>query len=440
MIDTINCTNCGSEIENNISKCDCGYSMSVTEKNEITTLIRNANSVKLIDENIGLNVKDTYQKLGSFELDKTYFRSNTAKKHFAEKNNFIQKILLPEINFWRESVMEAEHQIANEKLEVYGKIYQISEFIINEFFGRFRIKEDNLEFFQEIRDYSKYEIAETLNLSDLDFSTIQTTDIGKIGSNMLSSGLSALENGSLNDLANKSDWSKSDKNRVAAEVGVAMGMEVIDGVFKLINQNSKAIKHVREANLKLNNEMRKVGSVISGLSIEEKELKKLKRLYDRCDLVLDITYKYKLLPIVINFIKNPLYINYKNERRPYDLEQEKIQLDETILKENIDLSFWGCLFQGKKSNFINSWNKRVKSANLESKYNSVRLALKESPHRTLNEVTSYKSMKTEEFRKFEKLHRKEIIRQDVFSNHINQVKEYAAIFKNIQKHITKNNL
>lgn len=440
MIDTINCTNCGSEIKNNISKCDCGYSMTNQEKNEITTLIRKANSVKLIDENIGLEVKEIYRDLDLYELDKTYFRSKSAKKDFSKKNEFISKVLLPEISFYRESLMEAQQQIAKEKLEVYGRVYQITDFIINEYFGRFTIKENNLEFFQEIRDYSKYEIAETLGVTNLDFSDIETLDFGKIGSNILSSGFSALENGSLKELAKKSDWTKADKNRVAAEVGVAMGMEVINGVANLINQNSDAIKHVREANLNLNNEMRKVGGVISGLSIEEKELKKLKRLYDRCDLVIDITYKYKLLPIVTNFVKDPLYIEYKRIRKPHDLEQERIQLDETILKENINLSFWSSLFRSKKSNFSNSWKMRIKSANLDSKYTAVKLELKESSHKTFNELLNYKDIKTEEFRKFEKLHRKDIRRQNVFKNHMNEVMEYAAIFKNIQKHITNNNL
>lgn len=439
MKDTINCTNCGSEIAENVSKCYCGYSMSTTERNEIATLIRNANSVKLIDKNIGNEVKEFYRDLDIYELDTTYFRSKSAKRDFAKKNEFIRNVLLPEINFYRESIMEAEQQVAKEKLEVYGKVYQITDFIINEFFGRFRIKENNLEFFQEIRDYSKYEIAETLCTSDLDFSNIETTNLGTIGSNIISSGFSALENGSLKELSKKSEWTKSDANRVAAEVGVAVGVEVLNAVANLINQNSEAIKHVREANLKLNNEMRKVGSVISGLSIEEKELKKLKRLYDRCELVMEITYKYKLFPIVSNFSQNPVYIEYKNKRRPHDLGQERIQLDETVLKEQINLSFWGSLFKGKKSNFMNSWNYRIKSTKLESKYERVSSGLKEMPHKTLNELFNYKSIKTEEFRDFEKIHRKDIMKQNVFRDHINQVKDYATIFKNIQTHITNNN-
>lgn len=101
MIETINCTNCGSEIESNISKCDCGYSMSFKEKNEIITLIRNANAVKLIDESISFGVKETYKELNSYELDSRYFRSKSAKKDFEEKTNFIRAILLPEVSFYR---------------------------------------------------------------------------------------------------------------------------------------------------------------------------------------------------------------------------------------------------------------------------------------------------------------------------------------------------
>lgn len=437
MIDTINCTNCGSEIRSNISKCYCGYSMSVIEKNEITNLIRNANSIILIDENIGLHAKATYKDLERFELDNKYYRSKTAKKDFANKNEFVRTKLIPKINYWNESVIKVEQQIAIEKLEVYGRIYQITDFIINEFFGRFKMKEDNLEFFQEIRDYSKYEIAETMVVANLDFSDIETTNLGVIGSNMLSSGFNALGNGSFIELSKKSEWTKSDRNRVAAEVGIAIGAEIINGISKMLIQNSEEIKHVREANLKLNNEMKKVGGVISGLSMEERELKKFKRLYDRCDLVLDITYKYKLLPIVIDFNNDPLYIDYKRKRRPYDLEQEKIQINETVINIDLKLSFWGSLLKGKKSNFTKSWNKRLDSTKLKSNYNKINSELNESSHKTLKELREYESVKTEAFREFENLHRKDIRRQNVWKENYEQVLDYAAIFKNIKKHLTE---
>lgn len=438
MIDTINCTNCGSEIKSNIAKCNCGYSMSVAERNDIINLIRNAESIILIDENIGIKARSVYKELEGFELDKKYYRSKSAKNDFSKKNKFIRNKLIPEINNWHKKVTQAEQQIANEKLEVYGRMYQITDFIINEFFGRFKIKEDNLEFFLEIRDYSKYEIAETMITSNLDFSDIETTDLGAIGMNMLSSGFNALENGSFTELAKKSEWSKSDRNRVAAEVGIAMGAEIINGIGNLLIQNSEKIKNIREANLKLNKEMSRIGGVMSGLSIEERELKKLKRLYDRCDLVIDITYKYKLLPIVIEYINNPLYLDYKTKRKPYDLGQEKIQINETVLNEPISLSFWGSLLTGKKSNFAKAWNKRLKSTDLESKYNQINLELKESSHKTLNELFDYESIKTERFREFEKSHRKLIRREDIWKDNYEKVQDYAAIFKNIKKHITAN--
>jgi len=368
MIDTINCTNCGSEIENNISTCYCGYTMSVAEINEITEHIRKANSTPFINEDIGANAKYLYRKLEAYELDKRYLRSKSAKRDFSKKTNFIQSELIPGINFWRESIIESEQQIAKEKLELYTRIFNITEFIINDFFGRFNVNSDDLEFFEEIRDYSKYEIAETIAISNLDFTDIETTNLGEIGSNILSSGFRALENGSLKEISKKSEWTKADRNLVLAEVGLAVGKEVIDGIANLISQNSDAIKHVREVNLQLNRKMRTVGDVINDLSIEQKQLEKLKRVYDRCNLVLDITYKYKLLPIVTSLNNNPLYIEYKSKRTPYDLEQEKIHIDKVVLDVNINLSFWGSLLKGKQSSFKNSWSKRIKSVNKTSKY------------------------------------------------------------------------
>ncbi|EPR71914.1 hypothetical protein ADIWIN_3112 [Winogradskyella psychrotolerans RS-3] len=339
--------------------------------------------------------------MDDYSLDSKYYRSKTAKKDFEKKNNFIKEELVPKVITWREKVIDVEKRMAKERLEVYGRIYQITDFIINDFFGKFKFNDTdhNIKIFLEMRDFSKYEIEETLSTSDLDFSDIETTDLG---SNILSSGFNALANGSFVELSEKSEWSKSDKNRVAAEVGIAVGMEIINGISNVITKNSKIINHVRESDLQLNTEMEKLMNVISGLSIEQSTLIKNKRLYDRCDLVLDFTYKYKLLPIINELVKNPIFIEYKNKRRPYDLEQEKIQINETVLNEKISLSFWGSLLKGKNANFKSSWKRRIQLANLEEKYTKINLELNESSHTNFNQLIDYKSIKDEYFKDFEK--------------------------------------
>ncbi|WP_040757508.1 hypothetical protein [Winogradskyella psychrotolerans] len=401
MIDTINCTNCGLEIKYNIPCCECGYYMPENEKKEILNLINRTNTVQLFNKRLESSARGAYLKLDDYSLDSKYYRSKTAKKDFEKKNNFIKEELVPKVITWREKVIDVEKRMAKERLEVYGRIYQITDFIINDFFGKFKFNDTdhNIKIFLEMRDFSKYEIEETLSTSDLDFSDIETTDLG---SNILSSGFNALANGSFVELSEKSEWSKSDKNRVAAEVGIAVGMEIINGISNVITKNSKIINHVRESDLQLNTEMEKLMNVISGLSIEQSTLIKNKRLYDRCDLVLDFTYKYKLLPIINELVKNPIFIEYKNKRRPYDLEQEKIQINETVLNEKISLSFWGSLLKGKNANFKSSWKRRIQLANLEEKYTKINLELNESSHTNFNQLIDYKSIKDEYFKDFEK--------------------------------------
>lgn len=437
MSNEIFCSNCGSPLKLNDETCKCGYIMPENEKIELLKIIKNKNTIQLFNKNWETPIREVYNKISDYELDSTYYLSSSAKSDFKKKQKFIKNELVPKVTQWREKVIDVEKKIVKDKLEVYARIYQITDFIINDFFGRFKMpdSEHSIKIFQEIRDYSKYEIAETITTSDLDFSDVQNLDIGVIGSNILRSGFRALENGSFVELAQKSEWSKSDQKRVAAEVGISVGIEVVNNISNAITQNSDAIKNIRKSNEKLNKEMGKLVGVISGLSMEEKTLKKLKRLYDRCDLVLDFTYNCKLLPIVNKLIKNPIFIEYKNKRRPFDLEQEKIQINETVLKENINLSFWSVLLQGKKLNFRSSWKKRIKITGLEQKYKKINNALNETLYSNLNNLYKYQIDKTEKFKQFEKSERKVLQKENVWRDSATDVISYAKVFKHIRKQL-----
>lgn len=437
MIDSINCTKCGLEIKYSVSRCRCGYNIPEHEKREVLNLIKKTNTFQLFDKNLEKKTREAFLKLKDYELDSKYYRSKSAEKDFEKKNDYIREELVPKVITWREKVIDVEKRMAKERLEVYGRIFKITDFIINDFFGRFRFNDSDhdMRIFLEMRDFSKYEIVETISTSDLDFSDIKTTDLGVIGSNVLSSGFNALANGSFVKLAEKPDWSKSDKNRVAAEVGIAVGIEVVNGIANILTQNSRAIKHVRKSNLRLNHEMEKLMKVITDLSIEQNTLIKNKRRYDRCDLVLDFTYKHKLLPILEELINNPIFIEYKNRRRLFELEQEKIQISETVLKEKINLSFWGSLLKGKKANFKSSWNKRIKLANLEEQFKQINLELNENLYSNIEQLFEYKLIKDEAFKEFEKKERKIIMRENIWKDNYNAVRDYAVVFKNIRKNL-----
>ncbi|SHJ39025.1 hypothetical protein SAMN04487911_11954 [Arenibacter nanhaiticus] len=440
MTNTINCTNCGADIDYNTESCYCGFSMSNSDKEEALSQIRQIESVQLLDESIGNTAIDYYQALDNFELSSSYFRSKTAKKDFTLKVDFINENLKPAINLWRTTLTEAELQIAKEKLEVYKSMYEISDFIINEFFGRFKLKDYRAEYFNEVRNYSQYEIAETMVSADLDFSDIETTNLGAIGANVLSSGFNALQNGSFNELAQKSEWTKSDQKRVATEVGVSIAIGVLDGVGKLLTQNSEVIKQIRAVNLELNNEMEKVGSTINEMLIEERGLRKHKRLYDWCEIILNRTFTEQLLPIVNELNSNPIYQEYRYKRKPFDLEQDKIQISHAVLNEEVDLSFWGILFRSKRSNFSKAWSRRIKKTNLASKFDQLNKDLNESTPRTLNELLDYQTIRNENFEKFESTHRKEIRAQDVYNKNRSVVEGYAKVFKNIQEKLNINKI
>src|SRR5690606_14101309 len=108
-----------------------------------------------------------------------------------------------------------------------------------------------------------------------------------------------------------------------------------------------AIKNVRLADKELNEKLKGISNVINSLSIDEKEIEKQKRLYDKSDIILDTCYSKILKPIVDQLNNDLVYLEYKTARKPYDDEQEVIKLNNEALDTRIKVSFWSCLLKTK---------------------------------------------------------------------------------------------
>lgn len=435
MSSNIFCPNCGTTIVNNSSSCNCGYVVSFSEKNEIAQRLREVDALIFIENESMEMATYAHNELDKYKLSRTYLISSSAKEDYELKAKFIQKELIPSINYWREVIQAAEQRLAKDKVEVFGRIIKITDFVLKEFYGPFNINENGLLEFIEYQDFSRYELFETMIEANLDFSDIETTNFGDIGNNILSSVESTLKTGSFNELKNKSEWSSKDVKRVKTELGVAIAAELIAGMANLIGQNMEAIKSVREADKQLNGKIKTVSNVINALKIEQEELKKFKKLFDKSDVILDQCFNKILKPIVEELNQDELYIEYKTARAPYDLQQQKINLDDQALQINTKVSFWDCLIRTSASNFKKHWTKRMStSGNLEL-YQDINVKLNEKQHRTLEDLTNYKSGKTIEFENFENKYRPQLKTRPAIRNNAAAVKSFIQVLRNVKKNI-----
>lgn len=435
MSPNIFCPRCGTTIANNSNVCKCGYTLSIAEKNELSKKIEQLDSLVFINDEPMIVANIVSESLKKFKLSGTYLFSSSAKEDYSKKATFIQKELIPSINNWKDVIQAAENQLARDKVEVYGRILKITDFVLKEFYGPAKIKENGLLEFVDFKDFSKYELMETMINSDLDFSDIETTNFGSIGINIMGKVEETLKTGSFLELSNKPEWSRSDVNKVKGELGVAIASELISGVTNLVGQNRQAIKSVREADRMLNEKIKTVSTVISSLHIEQEELKKQKKLFDKSDVILDTCFEKILKPIVEELNNDEVYLEYRRTRQPYDLQQRKINLDKKILEKETKVGFWDCLLRTSKSNFNKHWTKRELNDTSFTDYRNLNSALKEKNHKTLRECNNYAIEKTNEFMDFEKRVRPHLKIRPAIINNEATVKSFIQVFRNV-----KNNL
>ena len=437
MSNIIFCSNCGNQLGYNESNCECGSSMTQLEKKEISDKLNNINGHILIDNQLKevttLSNKDL---LDNYKLSKLYVSSTMAKEDYEKKVNFLKLDLLPKINNWTNSVQEAEKKVAKDKVEVYGRVIAITDFVLKEFFGPFSVKENGLENFVEFRDFSKYKLSETIFEADLNFSDIKTVNFGSIGNDIMNSVGNTLSEGSFKELSKKSQWSESDIKTVKTEVGIAVAGQLISGVSNMIGQTQQAIKNVRVADKELNEKLKGISNVINALTIEEKEIEKQKRLYDKSDVILDTCYVKVLKPIVDELNADPIYLDYKSARKPFDNEQETIKIDNELLSTKIKVSFWGCLLKSKSQNYLSNWKKRIIQIGKLDRYNELINSLNIKAHKSLNDFKNFELQKTVEFEEFEKINRRTLKAIPAISKNAKDVIKFAGVLKQVKTNIT----
>jgi hypothetical protein len=433
---TVFCSDCGSLLDFEDTLCECGYELTLTEKTEMSNQLIDVFNNTIIDEQFKEVAIQSHQHLiNNYLLDDFYFSSTSAKKDYEKKVNFLKSDLLPRINDWSETIQAGEKKVAKDKIEIYSRVIAITDFVLKEFFGPFTIKDNGLENFIEFRDFGKYKISETIFDANLDFSDIKTESFGTIGNNIMDSVGATLQHGSFKELSNKSEWSNADVKRVKTEVGIAVAGELISGIGNMIGQTRQAIKNVRIADKELNDKLEEISNVLNALSIEENEIGKQKILCGYCDIILETCFNKILQPIVDELNNDPVYLEYRKARTPFDIEQEIIKIDKETLDTNIKISFWGCLLRNKRQNYRSNWKKRIKHIGKFNRYNELISSLKIKAHSSLEEFRFFDNQKLIEFQEFEKINRRTLKRIPVISENKQIVMDFARVISQIKTHI-----
>src|SRR5690606_16523240 len=140
----------------------------------------------------------------------------------------------------------------------------------------------------------------------------------------------------------------------------------------------------------------------------------------------------------LELTSSPEYKEYKLNRKPYDLQQEKISLEELALEENIKLSFWKILFNSKKKNFNKHLHQRLKEQQKLNLYLSLNEDLKELPHQSLKDSIDYKKKKTEGFLNYEKEWRPTLNTLPAIRDNAKTVKNFVGVLRMVKKNIIGN--
>lgn len=437
MSNIIFCSNCGCQLKYNETNCKCGFSMTQLEKKEINNKLIKIKSNSLVDNNLKKLTDISNQELfDNYMLSGTYFINSSAKEDYDNKANFLKTDLIPKINNWRKSIEKAQKIVAKDKVEVYARIIAITEFILKEFFGPFTIKENGLQIFEEYKDFGKYKLSETISEANLSFSDIKTVNFGSIGNDIMESVGNTLTEGSFKELSKKTEWSKSDIKTVKTEVGIAVAGQLIAGIGNMINQNSQAIKAVREADKELNKELEKISNIINSLSIDENEIEKQKRLYDKSDIILDTCYNKILKPIVDELNADVVYLDYKTARKPFDYQKEIINIDNELLNTKIKVSFWSCLLKNKNQNYLLCWKKRINQIGKLDRYKEIISSLSIKVHKSLEDFKNFEIQKTIEFKEFEQVNRRTLKTIPAISKNAKDVIKFAGVLKQVKTNIT----
>lgn len=434
MATNINCTNCGREIATTSPKCICGYKITEAQLKLSTKRHEEIENTEWIDP-IFSEIAITYiNSLPTYNLDcGYYFLASSIKYDFERKVNFIIDKLNPSIQEWSNELNNSKVELGKLKTSLYQEIHHTTATIITEFLGPLHVSNKEIKIFNDFNLLSLNTVFKTCDEYNIDISTIQTTTFSSIGENVLKSSLSIASN-SFNQIAlNSSEFTKNDFNKLKNDLKINAAAQILTGLTNMLTQNIAAIKEVRKIDRELNSKVEKVLDFSNNLSIEQNEFIKKMKSHSKAKFVFEQCLKKIILPVIKEMNKNPLYIEYKSNREPFDHHLNRIQFEENILKTKVSVSFWKAIFYNQSKLFQYSFNKRLKISNKSSDYQISIQKSNHKPHELFEDLINYRTTINTEFKLFEKKYRNDLKNESYYIKNISKVLGFAYTLKTIKE-------
>lgn len=439
MEETNFCPSCGNNIYIKSAQqvCDCG---SVINSQELMTSQRGL--IEFDEEEYLPSVyrEDVDYLLGDglklFKLDGLYFRASSAKKDLLNKVECIKNSIIPSLNEWKEVLEICENEIIEHKSTIALKIFNITNLILKEYYGPFKVN-PIIQEFQSFRDFSMFNISLNFDENNLDLDIKNQLALSNVIGTSLDRSVDAFFSSSVFEKAKRSNRELTEGDLKVAAVGAGISLlgNMANGIGDIIGQNSDNIEKVREADKNLNSEIDKIRRSTQSLAIHENEILKRKRVLITEEQVLNYCNSISLNPVFERFFQEPDYISYKSGRHDLDVGVLKTEFEEDVLNEEIQVSFWSIFFRSKKKLFKKSWKRRLQSIEDISSYRRYNEILSEKEPTLLDDIYTFKKINNQKFKEYEKKHRVILEQLPSYLDAKNKVNAFTLVLKRI-----KNNL
>lgn len=433
------CPSCGKDVNINSEEifCDCG---AVNNSNKLRSSQRGLiqfDEEEFLPEAYRGEVEYLLDEgLKAFKLDGLYFRASSAKKDLSEKVDFIKETLIPSLNEWKEILELCESQIIDHKSAIAIKIYNITNLILKEYYGPYKIN-PIIQEFQSLRDFSMYNVKLDMGNNNLNFDLEGQLALSNVIGGSLDSGVNAFFSSHVFEKAERSNSELTEGDLKLAGIGAGISVlgNMVTGISDIMGQNSDIIEKVRQADLDLNSEIDKIYNTTQGLAIHENEIIKRKKVLITEEVILDYCNNISLNPVFEKCFGEPNYIEYKNGRHDLDVGVLKTKFEEDLLSENVKVSFWGVLIYSKRVLFKKAWKERIKNNENYHHYKRYNEILLINEPTILEDIFDFKRINDQKFREYEKKHRINFENLPSFISAKSKVNAFTLVLKRIKKNL-----
>lgn len=354
--------------------------------------------------------------LSDAKLDSTYVRASSAVRDFEQKKSATQN-LLNSYKIWVMDIKEAEKEVFKERGKCAVKVYQLSNLIINNFFGRYK-SSAVIDEYRRISDVKVF-------LPNVDINTLtENIDISEIPDafDVIDDALDNVDWGTVENsvgtlLDSKDKHSRGNAKGDLAIEGVMLGVDLLVSGLEAVGKNMGAISQVREADSDLENKINEI--IVEGTNLKEKQIaiNKQNRALDYTNKLLN--YCSDELISSMQYYNNELVVrDYHKTRRKLDFQDKRLEIEAKIINQEAFIPFWKSLKGILSGNLFKVvWDAKVKASEYKDNYKNILVELDEKYPNSVEDIIQYQ----------EEYHRKSKPIEEDFIKQVKQTNSYSEL-------------